>query len=343
MHKKVNLDFLIPISGILLFLILPGSAATGARAGLRLCGELLIPALLPISVLAGCLVQMGGSSPIPRPAIRFMEAVFSASGACASAFLLGQLGGFPLGAQLIAGLYREGRIGKAEAEQISAFCNNAGPAFLIGTAGVCLGSPFAGAALLVIQLLATVSAGLLLRKRIGTASGRVQPPAQRLPFSQALPRAIGSSAGAMLRLTGAVVFFQAFLSCLKSLLPLNQLSGLARAGLTGALELSGGFSALQNAGGTLLFPLAAALVNWGGLCVHLQAAEALGSAGLSVKPYLRGKLTQACFGWVYGGLYAILQRAIGICSLPFLFFALILFGFFLFLKNRHWKTEKAVL
>ena len=147
----------------------------------------------------------------------------------------------------------------------------------------------------------------------------------------------------MLRLTGAVVFFQAFLSCLKSLLPLNQLSGLARAGLTGALELSGGFSALQNAGGTLLFPLAAALVNWGGLCVHLQAAEALGSAGLSVKPYLRGKLTQACFGWVYGGLYVFLEGFIGSGALPVLLLGPLLFSFFLFLKKRHWKTEKAVL
>ncbi|MBR6119388.1 MAG: sporulation protein [Oscillospiraceae bacterium] len=342
MKNIKGLDIGIPLAGIGLFLLLPDAAAAGARAGLRLCAQLLIPALLPIAVLAGCLVRSWGG-PAPGPVARLMEAVFGLGGACAPAFLLGQLGGFPLGAQLAARLYADGRVTRAEAEHAAAFCNNAGPAFLIGTAGLCLGSPAAGAALMGIQLLAALSAGRLLRGGPPPGLSNRPPREGGLSLSRALPQALGSSAEAMLRLTGAVVFFQALLACLETLLPLDALPPPARAGLRGALELSGGIGALRGAEGAFSFPLAAALVNWGGLCVHLQAAEALSSAGLSPKPYLLGKLVQACFGWVYGGLYLLLQRAAGPFSLPLLLLAPAGAGFFLFLKKRHWKTRRAVV
>ena len=342
MRKGKLPTVLVLISGIGLFLLFPGASAEGVRKGLRLSAGLLIPSLFPVSVLAGALVRMHPYFSSDGPFSRFMNTVFGVSGACAPAFCLGLLGGFPLGAHLSASLYREDRIGRDEAEGIAPFANNAGPAFLIGAAGQCLGSGSLGAALLVIQLLSALSAGLLLR---GTRAPRQLPEpggAAAVSLSSALPQAIGASAAAMLRLTGAVVLFQALSGCVASVLPLNKLPSGWQAGLEAVLELSGGIALLRGMAWTAAFPLASALINWGGCCVHLQAAEALGSAGLSVKPYFLGKLVQACFGFLYGELFLLAARQpAAFAGIPFLCALFVII--FVFFKKSHWKSEKLVL
>ena len=342
MRKPQLPTVLVLISGIGLFLLFPGASAEGVRKGLRLSAGLLIPSLFPVSVLAGALVRMRPYFSSDGPFSRFMNTVFGVSGACAPAFCLGLLGGFPLGAHLSATLYREGKIGRDEAEGIAPFANNAGPAFLIGAAGHCLGSGSLGAALLVIQFLSALSAGLLLRR---TRTSRQLPEpggAAAVSLSSVLPQAIGASAAAMLRLTGAVVLFQALSGCIASLLPLNELPSGWQAGLEAALELSGGIALLGGMDWRAIFPLTAALINWGGCCVHLQAAEALGAVGLSAKRYFLGKLVQACFGFLYGELFLLVvrQRA-AFAGIPF-FCALFAF-IFVFFKKSHWKSEKLVL
>ena len=61
----------------------------------------------------------------------------------------------------------------------------------------------------------------------------------------------------------------------------------------GIVELTGGILQLPptRAG----FVMAAALLGWGGICVHCQTAAVLEKSGLSLRPYLTGKLLQAVF------------------------------------------------
>lgn len=342
MRGKRLLSLTPPLIGIGLFLLYPGSAAAGVRDGLRLCAELLVPALFPVSVLSGCLVLLcadAGARPFPE---RLMRSVFGLSGSCVLPLILGFLGGFPLGAQLSASMFREGRISRREADQLAPFCNQAGPGFLFGVVGRCLGTAALGGVLCLIQLAAALSAALLLRQP-GPPPVRSCPAKGQTPsFSAALPRALGSSAAAMLRLCGSVALFQALLRCLGDALPISALSGIWRAGVCGMLELSGGVAALSALDQPGAFLLAAAMINWGGLCVHLQASEALGAAGLACKRYLLGKLLQACFAMLYGTLFLFLcglrpGSTLLLCAcLPLL----IIFANF---KKIHWKKEKLVL
>ena len=290
--RIADLQLLLPLAGIVLFLLFPAQAAEGALSGLRLAAEVLIPSLFPVGVLSGCLLRMGPEAAAERLAGRAVRGLFCLPGAGALPLVLGLLGGFPLGARLVASLYREGRLSRAEALGLSALCNNAGPAFLLGVAGSALGDPRLGAALMVVQALSVLLVGLLLR-----APGLVPKTAPRRSadtpgFGDALLRSIGDTAGAMLTLTGTVVFFCAALACLEAALPLDRLPPLVRAAVSGALEVSGGVAALRGLAPESAFPLAALLTGWGGCCVHLQAAEALRAAGLPVGPYLRGKLLQ---------------------------------------------------
>ena len=85
-----------------------------------------------------------------------------------------------------------------------------------------------------------------------------------------------------------------------------------RALFSGALELSGGLGAMA---GLPLTPsslaLAAGLLGWGGLCVHLQSAAAIQEAGLRIKGRLWGKLLHGVLsaGLMYAAASLLLRYA----------------------------------
>lgn len=307
MRRVSDLRLLLPLGGLVLLLLLPARAAAGAAAGLKLAAGVLIPSLFPVGVLAGCLLRMEPENAAERLAGRAVRAVFGVSGTGAVPLILGLLGGFPLGARLVASLYRDGRLSRAEAERLSGLCNNAGPAFLLGVVGTVLGELRLGAALAGIQLLSVLLTGLLLREpgqviqAAPKRGGKVPGP------GDALLSSLRDTALSMVFLTGTVIFFQAGLACLEALLPLASLPPLSRALLAGSLELSGGVSALLGLPAETAFPAAALLVGWGGCCVHLQAAEALRAAGLPVKPYLRVKLLQGAICLLLSAAYVFVK------------------------------------
>ena len=97
--------FLLPVCGIVIFLLLPAQCGAGVRSGMKLCAGALIPSLFPVSVVAGCLLRMKPERAAERLSGRWMKNLFGLSGRCAVPFSLGLLGGFPLGAQLTATMY----------------------------------------------------------------------------------------------------------------------------------------------------------------------------------------------------------------------------------------------
>lgn len=332
-------------AGILLFLLFPSAVSDGVRSGLTLCARVLIPTLFPVSVLTGCLLRMGVAQFAAVGLFARLGRPLGLSGVGMLPFLFGFLGGFPLGAQMLAELSRNGSLSREETLRATALCNNAGPGFLIGALGSgILGRPQLGVALLLIQLLSAWTAALLLRKGApqGAASSKA-PQEKALPFSQAFFPALEASAGAMLRLTATVAFFSAVMACAASVLPLERLSLPVRAGVTGFLELSGGAALLSGMEGETAFVLSAAMTAWGGVCVHAQALQAFSAAGLPGGRYFAAKLLQA----VLAGLLALAVTQFD--RVPYLCAGGLLLGFgtiFVFLrlsKKNHWKSEKPVV
>ena len=255
--------------------------AQAVRDGLALCAQSVVPALFPFFVLSGLFISMGCAG-VLAPALGRLPGVSSAG---ASAFLLGAVGGYPVGARTVGQLRAAGLCGREEGECLLTCCNNAGPAFIFGVAGLgCFGSLRAGAALYAIHIGSAALVGLLHRRRGGSSAGAL-PAAIRMRPSQALIDAVQSAAGAMVQVCAFVVFF------LVALRLLTGLTGWSHPALLGFFELTNGILRLPptRAG----FVWAAALLGWGGLSVHCQTAAVLRGAGLSLRPYLRGKALQA--------------------------------------------------
>ena len=120
----------------LALMLYPQPAMEAARSGLRLCYNVIIPSLFPFFVLSSLVVELGLAGYLGRLLEGLMRPLFRVGGACASAVALGFIGGYPVGAKTAIGLYESGQCTRTEAQRLLAFCNNSGPAFILGVVGI---------------------------------------------------------------------------------------------------------------------------------------------------------------------------------------------------------------
>ena len=273
----------------LMALLLRHNAAVGqaVRQGLLLCGTSVIPSLFPFLAAVSLAVACG--------LFDFLRRLYLPVGA--AVFLLGAVGGYPMGARTAAELYRAGTISRPRAEGLLTFCNNAGPAFILSIAGVRIfGNQKIGWVLYGIHVLSALLAGGLLLRGFGeTGSGGNQGAITpvyvpitpvNVPFSPAVFVSIlRNTALTMVNICGFVIFFLALTTLFRQLWP------VVPPPLFGILELTVGITALKN--DAVSFCAAAALLGWGGLSVHCQTAAVLEGTGLSLGRYLLAKALQA--------------------------------------------------
>lgn len=260
------------------------AAAEAVRRGVTLCLTSVIPALFPFFAVSSLLVSLGAGD-AARVLERPFRALFRCGGAGAAAFLLGMIGGYPVGASTVAALVRRGDVSLAEGQRLLAFCNNAGPAFIIGVAGLTVfGSARVGAYLYLIHITAAAAAGVLLRGRHTAEAGTYRAPSRQSPLSAFLS-AVQGAASAMGRVCAFVVFFLVLLSLTE------RLTDPLPPGAAGFLELTNGVLRLSPT--RTGFITAAALLGWGGLSVHCQTASVLDGTNVPLDRYFLGKALQS--------------------------------------------------
>lgn len=301
--------------------ILPDQAISGAKDGLALCYNVIVPSLFPFFVLSSLVVDLGLAAYLGRAMEGIMRPLFRVSGSCSAAVALGFIGGYPVGARTALQLYQQGLCTRAEAERLLAFCNNSGPAFILGVVGAGIfGDSRVGLLLYLTHALASVLVGLLFRfyggRDADRASAARPKPIQTVTVPAAFTGAVTRSFQSTLNICAFVVFFAVVLQLLSACGVFTALARvLALAGfepewakrlIAGLLELSSGVSSLR--GGAQLtgrVSMAAFMLGWAGLSVHCQVLAFLVDSGLSAKTYLLGKL---CHGFIAAGLTWCLTR-----------------------------------
>lgn len=269
-----------------LLLLRPQEAASAVRAGLALCAGTVVPSLFPFFAAISLLLQLGAAEALGRLCAPIMRPLFRMRGVCALPLLAGLLGGYPSGAKTAASLYAQGRITRQEAELLLGFCDNCGPAFLLGCVGAgVLGNPDAGLWLYAVHILSAILAGILLCRLSGDRGPVLLGsalPAAPVSFPQALTSSVTGALASTLNVCAFVVFFQV-LSALPPAPPPPLVLGI--------LEMVGGVASLTPGPGG--FAAAAAIVGWGGLSVHCQAMSLAAPEGLSFRWHWAGKALQA--------------------------------------------------
>lgn len=266
-------------------LILDGKTALfGAKEGISICLQTVIPALFPFFVLSGWLMGMAGGSRLLRPLGRLCRIPEGAEAVLIPAFL----GGYPMGAACVGTACRRGWLDRREGARLLAFCSNAGPAFLFGMLGPMFPRGWMVWSLWGIHVLGAILTAAVLPGGGGRAALPDTPPSDGI---------MKGAVSAMASVCGWVIFFRVVLAFLDRwvlwLLPLwAQVLG------TGLLELINGclrLGYLESLSERYVF--CSAFLAMGGLCVALQTASVAG--GLPMRSYFLGKALQTGFSLLF--------------------------------------------
>lgn len=282
MNRKRFFSGIAASAGMLLLILDSKTALSGAKAGIELCLQTVIPALFPFFVLSNVVTAAfaGNSLAVLRPLGRLCGIPKGAE-----AFLVtGFLGGYPVGAQTVAQAARDGILSREDARRMLAFCSNAGPAFLFGMASSLFPKPWMAWALWGIHILSAVlTSALFPSAEEGEIRLSMMPPV-------GFPEAMRRSLSAIASVCGWVVLFRVLISFLQRwvlwLLPVP-----TQICLIGALELTNGCCALAALPDiSLRFLLCSGMLAMGGLCVTMQTISV--TPGIKLDLYLLGKLCQ---------------------------------------------------
>jgi sporulation integral membrane protein YlbJ len=285
MKKYVPLLLTLAAFGALT--ILSRQAAQGARQSLALCAQTLIPSLFPFFVLANLLSALGLPDLLAKRAGGLMQRLFHVSGSGAQAFFLGISGGYPLGASVVAQLRRTGRISRDEAQRLLTFCNNSGPAFIIGAMGGVFHSVRAGLLLYITHVTAALVLGLLQRGPVPKARSAPARPAPPPTFTAAFGPAVTGALHSTLTVCSYVVLFGALMGMMT---PLQQLPPLLAALAAGFWELGSGAAAFEGLSPTpMALAAAAMLLGWGGVSVHCQTMALVADTDIKITRHLLGR------------------------------------------------------
>lgn len=323
--KKFSFSlFLSAILSFLFVIILisyPQEVAEAVKVALILCSKTVIPSLFPFFVLSKFITGIRLTAVFDRIFNKLMKPLFSVSGSLSSALILGICGGYPIGASTCADIYNAGNCTKKEAERALLFCNNCGPAFIIGAIGSgVFKSTKTGVFLLIIHILSAVAIGIFARffSPINAAERHLYTAQQKpLPkISTAFTRAVSSSLSSILAISAYIVIFSVIVRIAGISYILPMISGVLsklflfdceviEAFLSGILEMTtGAFSIVDKADFKTSFVLISALLGWGGISVHFQTLSALEETDLDTKQYFIGKLLHGAACAIFSTVFA---------------------------------------
>ena len=269
--------------GMFILIIDTKTALLGANEGIQICLKTIIPAIFPFLILSQLInkdfsgVRIGFLKPIQK--------LCGIPVGGESIFILGLLGGYPVGAQTISNAYRQGCLDADDAKRLLGFCSNAGPAFIFGVGSFLFPSGKELWVIWSIHILSAIIVGAML-------------PGQHLCYcrptqkqSTNLQKVIENSTKTIGVICTWVLIFRMFITFLQRwllwLVPME-----FNTMITGILELANGCDLLTAiASEDIRFIAFSVFLGFGGICVGMQTISA--TKGLGTGYYFPGKVLQA--------------------------------------------------
>lgn len=295
------------LSFLILLLLFPTITLKGAKNGLLLWFETVLPTLLPFLIVSNFMVQFRITDCLTSFLYPVAGKLFGISRAGCYPMLIGMLSGYPVGAKACADLVKDGQISKEEGQFLLCFCNNASPMFLISfIATQCLQR---GQKAFLI-LLIIYSSGLLTactyrlichsqKNVLITAYPVATAPIEdcRLSPFTVLDTTILNAFIILTKAGGYIILFSILAEII---LHLSMFPAGIRYFFLGFLEITTGTAAI----GIASFPftqkivLINALTAFGGLSSHAQTFSVIMHSGLSMKKYFLFKCINAGFAGI---------------------------------------------
>ena len=315
----MNIFYIITVIGVLLAMLQnPAEALITAQTTLDSWWNKVLPALLPFFIISELCCRLGFINALSIWLTPIMQPLFKQPGAAALCLLLGFFSGSPTGGSVAANLRQQNLITRNEGERLLAFCNNAGPLYLLITVAALLQQPAVGVWLALVQYPVNLTLGLLLRffasgdqttsSQPQSAAGLWRSGLSALQNTTPQPISLLLKQSSLQALTN-IGMIGAFMLCFSLLLltlkqsglimllhrllsPLCWLLGLPPAVLPGLcdgfFEMTLGVQAVAAANIDLFSQLLAAsiILGWSGLSIHSQIAGVISHTDLTLRYYL---------------------------------------------------------
>ncbi len=274
-------------------IIYPQNTADGIKNGLLLLGNNLIPALFPFMVLSSYISKSNIASMISRLFEKIFKAIFKTSGYGIIPFILGSLGGYPVGAKTVCEFYESNKISQNDASRLLFWCINPSPAFMITAVGTfMLGSTKSGILLYSSCILSSLTVGFFCRFLSSEemyAIENQQPQYQECIFV----KSVSKGSEGMLAICGWVLTFCVLSSLCDALnLPYSVSYIIKSVG-----EVTTGCKNAVSSG--LSIPVIAGISGFGGFAVICQCASYSALCKVKMKYLICSRLINSALSGIY--------------------------------------------
>ncbi len=310
--RLLKLCLLLFLALILLF---PSLAFAGAKNGLLLWWDTILPTLLPFMIISSLIIRLRITHALSYLFYPIFKHILPISREGCYPVFIGFLAGFPVGAKTTADLTLQSSLSHKEAQLLCSISNNASPMFVLGyIAASKLSSPELGIWILLILYLSSYSGALVWyfiyckihrfhasslyeEERVGVTK------APHFQFSM-LDDSIVSSFEVVTKVGGYLILFSVLASFISSL-PLTDSS--LSACLTGILEVTTGIQniSMLDLSLDIKIVLITTITAFGGFSSFAQTKSVISETLLSSSTYLLTKVISAVFAFIYSLLYVL--------------------------------------
>lgn len=289
------------IGAVFIFAVLLKNSALASnevKNALKICANMLIPSLFPLTVASEIMTNTGAIEKLTRKFSGAVAKILGVSKNATTPYFLGLFGGYTSSCKSAVLLYQSGKITRQDCESIIAMSNMPSLAFMTGFVGIGIfeNSTY-GWVLWIIAVLSTLILGtinrLFFKKEKPYYKIATVTQSSKNSFSKIFVGALTHSAYAMLIICACVVFFSVMIAVLSLSLKDIPLPDSIKNTLLGSLEITQGINSCANIKGLSPKMLSCAyLVGWSGLCVHFQVIALCEDADLSFRKYFVFKILQ---------------------------------------------------
>ena len=307
LNKKNRKRILFKTSFILFLALMfsfPIASLTGAKKGLLLWFNTVLPTLLPFIIISTLIVRLNITKQLCIFLYPILGRIFRVSKQGCYPIVIGFLSGIPMGAKASADLLKKNKIPKEEAQFLLNLCNNASPMFIMGFIVISeLQAPRLKIPLLFLLYLSSVISATiyriftgLMRKKEASAHINSQTPSYdgdednltKIEFSM-VDEAIGDGFEVITKVGGYIILFSVLAQIVFSAeaIPLN-----IRLLLVGLSEITIGIHslAISEFSSTIKIVLICAITAFGGFSGVAQTNSVIANSGLSIRAYMNVKL-----------------------------------------------------
>lgn len=328
-NKLYKLSFCVLL---LIMFLFPTPALAGAKRGLLLWFNTVLPTLLPFIILSTLIVRLGIAYSLCKVFHPIIGRLFKVTKNACYPVLIGFLSGIPMGAKTSADLALDRKISVDEAQFLTIMCNNASPMFVLGYVAMSeLNAPKLKLPIIFILYGSSIITALLCRcfyplisKHSYNAQIDSNCPSTQKVYAQSeeisqhqtrsrvkidfsiVDSSIMDGFEVITKIGGYIILFSVLTQILLSIEPINE---FLRFIIIGILEITTGINtiATSSLASNIKIVLILSITSFGGFSGIAQTKSVFANSGLSIVFYIKAKLINAfvtlCLSLLYVNIF----------------------------------------